>query len=163
MIRRRKEKNGIRFALNTLSAVLIALSAARAEDPGGDLAKLQGTWRQFKGYTIEGKEVDKSRYEKLDTTTKFVGASMTNHFKLNGKYQELTWPIILDPNKRPKTIDWIRGEDRVVLGLYEVEGDLLKIAWASGTSRRQPRPETLGPCPEGNKNTWTYAIYKRID
>jgi uncharacterized protein (TIGR03067 family) len=61
----------------------------------------------------------------------------------------------LDPTASPKTIDIIR-KDEVTLGIYELEGDTLRICLAKDL-RRPTKFES-----KSETGLWTLAVFKRV-
>lgn len=97
-------------------------SRVGAGDPvKDDLAKMQGTWVAIKGI-LDGKEIEGSTGVKLV----FDGHKLTS-----GKGEVSTFTI--DPTKKPKAIDLTPpGKKKITIpGIYQIDGDTLKLAFAS--------------------------------
>ncbi len=91
-----------------------------------DAAKLQGTWTITSAERAgEAKDGHKGR--------KFIIAS--DKMKLAGEAEEGFFT--LDPFRKPKAIDLARNEN-IQPGIYELEGDTLKLCWDE--SKRGKRP-----------------------
>ena len=109
-----------------LTAVLVVAAPAPAEDKKKDEEKLQGTWIVVSGER-DGMKLPDDKIKDLkvvikdDTLT--VGDEKTT-FKLDAK-------------KKPKTIDLVPikkdgTKEDMVPGIYEIDGDDLKMCWAKG-------------------------------
>jgi len=105
--------------------VVLLLGAAPADD---DLNKLQGTWsivKVDKGKGL-GEDFAKVKFVFKDNTIAVKDDTLdkTAHFKI-------------DPSKKPKQIDIFpdKGAKAEVLGIYELDGDNLKLCWNKGGAR----------------------------
>lgn len=130
-------------------ALLIAMSgltSVRGDDKGEkDLKQFQGTWQ------VESKEIGgmKVPVEALTGwTVKYDGDKAV--VLLKGKVFR-AGTIKLDPSKTPKTIDFTITEGdtkgRVMLGVYKIDGDILKVCFDYEGKKRPTEfnttPETL--------------------
>lgn len=138
------------------TALLIAslpFAVARAEDPTGDLAKLQGTWKAMIG-------PNKDRPVTLEIKGKAITAKFTND---DGKVLDLKGEVALNESASPRTIDFAKfkndGEDiDDTLGLYKVEGDTLTLCVGSPGD---PRPtEFKAGEGDGPPRLWTFTRAK---
>ena len=89
------------------------------------------------------------------------------HRMFNGKeYQQNTFRIEIDPSQSPKTIDQCSDNGTSpILGIYKLEGDVLKTCWESGQQdvpRDLRRPTKLAPCQPGEPIRWSYSVYQRV-
>ncbi len=99
-------------------AAICLLAADAAKDDPKDI---QGTWTIVSGE--RGGEVTPADALK-DATVIFAGNKFTA--KINDRTREGTFK--LDPAKKPKTID-VTIDDKDGLGIYELNGDNLKISF----------------------------------
>jgi uncharacterized protein (TIGR03067 family) len=110
----------------SLALVIVAYVAAGQEDKAKeDKQKLQGTWKLI-SFEIGGKGDDDTKDENRELV--IDGDKIT--VKNEGKEVEQD-RFVLDPTKKPKSIEvtTLTGDekDKKRLGIYELEGDNLKI------------------------------------
>lgn len=138
-----------------IAASLLLSGDAPKEDPiKQELDKLQGTW-VIVANTQEGKEAPESLRESKRYTIK------GDHYSVFFKGAEkplLEFRIKLDPTSKPKTIDIIGLKTDAVLlaGLYELDGDTLKICVPVGSG---DRPKAF-KSEAGSKSG--IIVYKRV-
>lgn len=122
----------IQNSLFLIGLTLAALAAARADDSKAikeELAKLQGAWSMTTGtadgYAMPNEMVTQcKRICQGDEVTVTMGSQLIMKAK-----------IILDPSKKPKTIDFemtdgfTKGKKQ--LGIYELDGDTFKSCFGS--------------------------------
>jgi uncharacterized protein (TIGR03067 family) len=112
----------------------LALACAAPTLAGGgqaEEARFQGTW-QVVSLEKNGKSEDVPK----GATMAFTG----DKFQMKGSESDYGGTFTLDPFKRPRRIDTrvTGGENKVVetQGIYEFQGDLLRIAWREGKDLR---------------------------
>lgn len=112
----------LRALLIVAAGLLIAADAK--EDAKKELEKLKGTW-VVTSAERDGKQTDRLNGDKM--TIAGEGFVVTSK---DGK-ELVKATIKLDPSKKPKTIDLTLTEgsdkDKVVLGIYALDGDKMKI------------------------------------
>jgi uncharacterized protein (TIGR03067 family) len=116
-------------------AVVLTAETARSGDKK-EREKLEGTWSLVK--ITGGKSEDKEKGAKLT----FKGDKIT--LKTGDETKEATYSI--DPTQKPKemTVHMVKGDKKVtVQGIYELDGDTLKICHFEGKKRRESRPKEL--------------------
>jgi uncharacterized protein (TIGR03067 family) len=135
-----------RIALAAAFGLLLAVASVRA----GDQDKFQGTWKAEK-MTRGGMDAPAEETEKM--TIEFKGNKAIP--MKDGKSEDAA-EFSLDETKKPKTMD-IKPpkEDKTFLGIYELNGDTLKICFA----RDGGRPEKF-ESPEGSMNM--VIVLKRV-
>ena len=138
-------------------AVVLAASCLQspeaATDLKAELAKHEGVWRSV-SFRREGKETDPAAVRSI-TREADRGRVV---WRRDGKSFSAS-TIVLDPDADPKTID-IRadggpGRDKVVRGIYKLEGDRLTLCTADPD---EPRPDHFRADP-GDR--WTLMVFRR--
>ncbi|PYI85810.1 MAG: hypothetical protein DME26_10130 [Verrucomicrobia bacterium] len=134
----------------------LAISMARAADNQAvkkDMAQLQGEWSMVSGsadgYAMPDAMLKNSkRVCKEDETTVTVGGQLFMKAK-----------FVLDPSKKPKTIDYqmIDGptKGKKQLGIYELAGDTVKFCFGSPGA---DRPSAFTNSPGDGR---TLSLWKR--
>ncbi len=132
-----------RRALLILTAALLAAADKPPDDVKKDLEKMQGTW-VMTVLEIDGKLVPEEKLK--DTTLVIKGDKYTTTVK--GKSHEATFT--LDPAKKPKAIDMTMADgpnkDKVHRGIYELDGDTLRLC--RGQQPDRERPAEFGTWPD---------------
>jgi uncharacterized protein (TIGR03067 family) len=121
----------MRIALVTLLCTLVlggtGVQADEKADVEKELKKFQGTWT-FESVEAGGKEVPAAEFKGITVT--FEGDKYTVK-KGDEVIQAATQK--LDPSKSPKTLDVTvaegPNEGAVMLGIYEISGDTLKVCF----------------------------------
>jgi uncharacterized protein (TIGR03067 family) len=133
-------------------ALLFVVCAVRAEDKKA-LEAIQGKWTILsveRDGKADAKWTDGVRLMEGDkyTLTPKDGTPVSGTFKL-------------DPSKTPKTIDFVPGagqfKGKTLAGIYALEGDTLKICFA--TEEGKPRPTEFTSKPGSGT---MLAIHKKI-
>ena len=142
------------------AVVLIAFPSLQAQEPKGDLAKLQGRWTR-----VEAKDAP-------SLTWVIKGSDLTGRTKTSkGVDATITCTLKLDEAAKPRVMDSVKikvdfgGEVGVLEGevgvldypdepgIYECEGDTLKVC--SGLMGH-PRPKTFE-----TSDTQTLTVFRR--
>src|SRR5262245_22310591 len=150
----------MRIALVTLLCTLVLTASgetgSRADDKADvekELKKFQGTWT-FESVEVGGKEVPADTFKGITVT--FAGDKYTVK-KGDEVIQAATQK--LDPSKSPKTLDVTVAEGPnkgiVILGIYEISGDTLKVCF---DPEGKQRPTQV----KGASGSQTLVVHKRV-
>jgi uncharacterized protein (TIGR03067 family) len=145
------------MALSIVSVLGLSLLAAAAasggEDKEDDAKRLQGTWVIDPASYKDEKNKDR-REELALVRVLFDGESLTfkhpTRYEENGKkgieIKEERGPFRLDGSKKPKQIDLLnKGSGLQAQGIYELDGDKLKLCWDRGfKTRGRPKKFAAG-------------------
>jgi uncharacterized protein (TIGR03067 family) len=137
-----------------VTGFLLSAEAPKADAVKQELKKLQGTW-VIVDNTQEGKQTPELLRERKRYTIK--GDRYAVSFK-GAERPLLEFRIRVDPTKKPKPIDLIglKTDQVIGAGLYELDGDTLKICLPVGT---RDRPKAIKSAP-GSKSG--IIVYKRV-
>jgi uncharacterized protein (TIGR03067 family) len=134
----------------TVAAALLVIAGnpATAEDTKKDKDRIQGTWKAVDG-EIQGQQIPEEGIKNLALTLKLDGDKYT--FDATGQNEE--GKVKLDPDKKPKTIDFIieTGTDKgkTQLGIYAFEDGKLKLCVSKAGETDRP---TSFKTKEGSMN-----------
>ena len=150
----------MRIALVTLLCTLVLAASggtgARADDKAEvekELKKFQGTWT-FESVEAGGKEIPAAEFKGMTVT--FEGDKYTVK-KGDEVVQAATQK--LDPSRSPKAIDVTVTEGpnkgAVMLGIYEINGDTLKVCFDPEGKKRPTEFKTAS-------GSQTLVVHKRV-
>ena len=113
-----------RAALALLSTVLplLAADAPRDDAPRDDADRLDGVWK-----VVSAEDGGRKTPEEVVKELRLTVARDVITYKVGEK--STRWRYKLDPEKKPKWID-LTDEGRVMPGIYEVDGDTLRICFS---------------------------------
>lgn len=135
-----------------LAAFCVLSIAADAPDKA-DLEAIQGTW-VLSAMESEGEDVPKEHFKAW--TAEYQGNRVT--FR-DGERVRRRGIVTLDPSRNPKAVNtWDQDgpyEDRTVPGIYEVDGDTLKLCFA------RPGDERPKAFTTKDGTGFLFCIYKR--
>jgi uncharacterized protein (TIGR03067 family) len=150
----------MRIALVSLHCILVltasSATGARADDKADvekELKKFEGTWT-FESVEAGGKEVPAAQF--IGITVTFQGdkyAVKKGHEVIEAATQKV------DPSKSPKTLDVAVTEGpnkgAVILGIYEISGDTLKVCFDPEGKKRPMQFRTTS-------GSQTLVVHKRV-
>jgi uncharacterized protein (TIGR03067 family) len=127
-------------ALIVLIFTFTVFSSVFGEEPKED-EKLKGTWL-LTGLEIDGKAISQEELKKNNIVMFGAGKITTREEGKPDDKVETQYKV--DPTKKPKTIDIApeTPERGVILGIYEIEGDVLKICVGRPGKERPIKFET---------------------
>jgi uncharacterized protein (TIGR03067 family) len=114
-----------------LTAAPVPKEKAKVKDEDAIL----GTWRFEKFDTGGADGVPKGDVEAIRMTFKKDGKMLTA-FGPGGEKREAEYK--LDPAAKVKAIDFVEKGGRTALGIYELDGDTLKLCLAEGKDPKRP-------------------------
>jgi uncharacterized protein (TIGR03067 family) len=156
----KERRTGMRIALVALLCTLVLTASggtgARADDKADvakELKQFEGTWT-FESVETAGKEQPAADFNGM--TVVFEGDKFTVK---KGDEVIQTATQKLDPSRSPKTIDVavIGGLNKgaVMLGIYEISGDTLKVCFDAGGKNRPAEFKTAS-------DSQTLVVHKRV-
>ncbi len=110
------------------AAVLLLTPLAGADEAARELEKLQGVWA-IASWEECGKEQSDEQTKKLTIVIKDESIA----FKYEGQAKSLVMKLKLDPSAKPKAVDpvsTLREGQLAAMGIYERDGDELKLIWS---------------------------------
>ena len=122
-------------AVGVLVACGLAVAAPvpkEKDKPKKDGDAIQAVWR------LETMEVNGMTLEAGAEMMRFAFADGKLKLTLLGKPKEQDATYKLDPTAAPKTIDIDEGKGRTSLGIYDLDGDTLRICLAEGKAPVRP-------------------------
>jgi uncharacterized protein (TIGR03067 family) len=129
------------------SSFLVTVDEPKDDAVKKDLQKLQGNWTVI-SIEVNGNKIPEDKIG--DPKAVFKGDQYSIHdFRLT---------ITIDPTKKPKTINMDgkdgNGKPLTMIGIYEVEGDTLKICFAKPGEKE--RPSTFETKPKSGQSLIRY-------
>jgi uncharacterized protein (TIGR03067 family) len=118
-----------------LPAVACLALGDTAKKPPADAERIQGVWT-FTSSQRAGKaeNLPEGDFLKME----FAADAFRFHLPAGARHAQ---PYKLDSGRKPKTIDWLaggrNGPSEPLLGIYELDGDILRICWGK---KGQERP-----------------------
>lgn len=129
--------------------LLTAAEGAKDDAAAEDLKKMQGDWVVV-SMEVDGMKIPDDDAQALFRTVKGDQYTVSRYRRAAGK-----GTIKLDATRKPRAIDALpakaAGKARPVLGIYEFDGDKLKLCFASPGADRP----TQFSAKEGSGNTLT--------
>ena len=156
-------RNVVAFGLASCIGIVCLMTQLGASNPASetnsrktarkDLKEMQGTWDRV-SMELEGKEVPADTLKGWTATYKNDLLTLSSK---DGVYRRIL--VTLDPSRKPKAMNsWdLEGpfEDQTVPGIYEIDGDTMKVCFAEPGHER-PKEFTTKQGPG-----FLYCVYKR--
>jgi uncharacterized protein (TIGR03067 family) len=119
-----------------MSAVPLFSGVNAVQKPQTDEERIQGVWKLVSSEREGKREPGDVKYP-----LQLVFSTDTLRFALPAGARH-PQPYKLDATRKPKRIDWLaggkNGPSKPVPGIYELDGDTLKICWG-GPGKERPR------------------------
>jgi uncharacterized protein (TIGR03067 family) len=126
-----------------LAGVFLADDETKEKAVKADLEKIQGTY-VMKSLEVEGKSVPEDKLKSSTLTIK------GDKYIIQVKDQTFETQMILDPEKKPKTIDmkFLDGvnKDKTAVGIYKFDDETFTLC--RGLNPGQTRPQDFGTWPD---------------
>jgi uncharacterized protein (TIGR03067 family) len=132
---------------------LVAAPPARADEAAEDLKRLQGEWS-----IASAQEGGKEQADEQSKKVSIVIHDDVFSFKAEGQPKTLDMKMKLDPKASPKAIDLTSTitEGATSFGIYEMNGDELKVIWSRNA---KPRPDAFSTKAGDDR---IFLIFKRL-
>ena len=136
---------------NALEVFTRGAVAAEPDEPHAAVGEgeLVGEWEMQAAFQ-SGQPLDASM---VKTGRRVTSATHTTTYFGKQVFMKATYTT--DPSQSPKTIDLVLGSGKTQLGIYDIEGDIMKICF---TPPGHPRPTSFD-----SSGSRIYAIWKRVD
>jgi uncharacterized protein (TIGR03067 family) len=125
-----------------VAGFIVSLGLAVDEDSKADLRKLEGTW-EVVSFEVGGKKVDPGKGAPEKAVIKDGKATFFAGGKEIPTFRNLK--LELDPKKKPKEVNLVRGERERLPCIYEVTEEELKLAMPLVPKERKPGEELSRP------------------
>jgi uncharacterized protein (TIGR03067 family) len=142
----------MRSLLPAALLVVLAGGADKEEATRKDLERMQGDWAQV-SMVVDGEKLGDDEAQALFRTIKGQEYTVARYKKTIGKGS-----FTLDAAKKPKTIDArpaIAGQNITMLGIYEFDGEKLKLCFARAG---RPRPTEFAAKKDSGH---TFSVWER--
>jgi uncharacterized protein (TIGR03067 family) len=128
-----------------VASFIVSASLAADDDNKAEMQKLEGTWK-IVSFEVEGRKVDPGKGAPEKAVIKSGKATLFAGGKEIPTFRDLK--LELDPKKKPKAVDLVRGEKESLPCIYEVTAKELKLAMPLIPDKKKPtdklsRPESF--------------------
>lgn len=128
-----------------VAGLIVSVGPGADDDRKNEMQKLEGTWK-IVSIEMAGKKVDPGKGAPEQAVIKDGKATFFTGGKEIPTFKDLK--LELDPTKKPKSLDLVRGEKESLPCIYEVTADELKVAMPLVPKERKPgealpRPESF--------------------
>jgi uncharacterized protein (TIGR03067 family) len=124
-------RRAVKTTILTAAAALL-LAAAPADDAKKDLDGLQGIWN-VESLVRGGKFASPAVVSKMQLVISGDKATMKAP-----KLDDAVGTFKLDPLQKPAAIDLVRDDKQVLLGIYSLDGDTLRLALQKPGGKDRP-------------------------
>ena len=138
------------YVLLALGSLIGSVGPKPADQSDKDLEKLQGTWHAV-AMEVKGKPSEPDAVKKLKLVVKKDSYTVT----VNGE-DHVSAKLVLRAGKEPKEVDVVLETDPVYKGIYEIEGDTLKICLVLSSDDDSKRPKEFKTDEDSNTALFTW-------
>lgn len=138
------------YILLALGCLIGADDAKTSAQSNKDLEKMQGTWHAI-AVEVKGTPSDADTVKKFELVVKDDSYMM----KVDGK-DHVSAKLVLAADKKPKEMDIVLETDPIYKGIYELDGDTLKICLVLSSDDDSKRPKEFKSEADSNTALFTW-------
>jgi uncharacterized protein (TIGR03067 family) len=150
----RRNRLGLALVVALTAGVAVAADNPKTDPQASDKDKVQGTWKLVK---LEDSGNTQPEATLPEATVVYEGDKYTFTFAGDVEKGIMKW----DMSKKPKAVDVDitegRDKGKKQLGIYEIEGDTLKLCFAKPEVKERPTSFATNAC-----NEWAVWTFKRV-
>jgi uncharacterized protein (TIGR03067 family) len=138
------------YILLALGCLIGSDDAKTSDQSKKDLKKMQGTWHAI-AVEVKGTPSDADALKKFELVVKNDSYTV----KTSGK-EHVSAKLVLAADKEPKEMDIVLETDPVYKGIYEIDGDTLKICLVLSSDDDSKRPKEFKSEEDSNTALFTW-------
>ena len=138
------------YILLALGCLIGSDDAKTSDQSKKDLEKMQGTWHAIAA-EVKGTPSDADALKKFELVVKNDSYTV----KTSGK-EHVSAKLVLRADKEPKEMDIVLETDPVYKGIYEIDGDTLKICLVLSSDDDSKRPKEFKSEEDSNTALFTW-------
>ncbi len=138
------------YILLALGCLIGSDDAKTSDQSKKDLEKMQGTWHAI-AVEVKGTLSDADALKKFELVVKNDSYTV----KTSGK-EHVSAKLVLGADKEPKEMDIVLETDPVYKGIYEIDGDTLKICLVLSSDDDSKRPKEFKSEEDSNTALFTW-------
>jgi uncharacterized protein (TIGR03067 family) len=138
------------YILLALGFLMGSDDAKTSDQSKKDLKKMQGTWHATT-VEVKGTPSDADALKKFELVVKNDSYTV----KTGGK-EHVSARLVLAAEKEPKEMDIVLDTDPVYKGIYEIDGDTLKICLVLSSDDESKRPKEFKSAEDSNTALFTW-------
>jgi uncharacterized protein (TIGR03067 family) len=138
------------YVLLAFSCLISSTGAKPSDQSDKDREKMQGTWHAV-AVEVKGTPSEPDAVKKFKLVVKKDSYTVT----VNGE-DHVSAKLVLRAGKDPKEMDIVLETDPVYKGIYEIEGDTLKICLVLSSDDDSKRPKEFKTDEDSNTALFTW-------